>query len=145
MKRRRANRTGKENSLVVPSVSKLRNATRFRGGIVCRRFSHAGKDGPFRWEFKNPADLEEVMNKLSNLETMYEKDIDQNNHFIKIQALSPEAKQRLRKTEFDDVDKIHSIRISGSRRVFCVHEEGCFPILWYDPDHKVCPSNPKNT
>jgi hypothetical protein len=43
-------------------------------------------------------------------------------------------------------DEVTSLHLSGTERVVGVLEpRGVMHILWWDPDHGVCPSQKKNT
>lgn len=119
----------------------------FRGGIISWRFNAADKNGPFSWvNLSNGDEFKTVVGKLSDIETMSEPDQQQRGcHFISIDALSQEAKQRLAEIKLDDLDELYSIRLDGRGRVFCVHRPQYMRVLWFDPDHKVCPSILKHT
>lgn len=111
------------------------------------RFNAVDKNGPFAWS--NMADGGEfmtVINKLAGLETMTEAEQGQNGcHFIEIHKLSKDAQERLREIKLDDLDEIYSVHVTGRLRVFCVHRPQYMRVLWYDPNHEVCPSIKKHT
>lgn len=66
-----------------------------------------------------------------------------NNHNIDIDKLSPKAKERLKLLKFDDRDKIYSLRLEGTVRIFGFKEQNYLDIIWIDLNHEVCPSNKK--
>ena len=35
---------------------------------------------------------------------------------------------------------MHSLRLSGQERVWGILDQGVLSVLWWDPDHAVCPS-----
>ncbi len=87
-----------------------------------------------------------VLGTLSDLETMSETDQQKRGcHFIAIEKLSKEAQQRLSQIQLDDLDELYSIRLNGRGRVFCVHRPQYMRVLWFDPEHQVCPSTLKHT
>ncbi|MEM9019318.1 MAG: hypothetical protein AAGC44_02045 [Planctomycetota bacterium] len=66
-------------------------------------------------------------------------------HEISLDRLSREACKRLEQLAFDDLDSLFSMRLSAKKRLFGVRKEPYFYVLWWDPDHKVCPSKKKHT
>ena len=47
--------------------------------------------------------------------------------------------------QLDDWEELYSLRLSGRSRVWGLKEAGIFWILWWDPNHEICPSYKKNT
>ena len=119
----------------------------FRGGVMSWRFNAVDKNGPFAWtNLSDGKEFKQVIEKLSNLETMSEADQQLGGcHFISVEKLSKEAGARLTEIRLDDLDELYSIRLEARGRVFCVHRRQYMRVLWFDPDHEVCPSKPKNT
>lgn len=66
-------------------------------------------------------------------------------HFIETSALSKPARNRLMEIQQDDVDQVYSLRVTGRRRIFGIRDGGVLRILWWDPDHDVCPAAKKHT
>ena len=66
-----------------------------------------------------------------------------NNHNIDIERLSPRARERLKLLKFDDRDKIYSLRLEGTVRIFGFKELNYLDIIWVDLNHEVCPSRKK--
>jgi hypothetical protein len=118
-----------------------------RGKPISWRFSSADKGGPFAWTaLEDAAQYQIVLRKLAEIETLSETDLrQQGSHPIELHKLSSEAQQRLRDIQHDDVDSIFSIRVMGAVRVHCIHHLNVMRVLWYDPEHQVCPSVLKNT
>ena len=111
------------------------------------RFGSVDFDGPFGWiECRPRAKLREVIQKLGKFESMTWQQIEGARcHFIGIESLSKQAQDRLRELGQDDVDELFSLRLSGAERVFGIRDRWIFRILWWDPDHRVCPSVLSNT
>jgi len=42
-------------------------------------------------------------------------------------------------------DALYSLRLSGKLRLWGVRDRSVLQLLWYDPEHQVCPSPLKNT
>jgi hypothetical protein len=119
----------------------------FRGGSLAWRFSSADRGGPFAWsEIEGRAEIAEVIKKLSFFETMTESEIrDQGSHTIEIDRLSKPARHRLEQIKLDDLDEVMSFRLMGTQRVFCRIDANIMHVLWWDPNHLVCPSIKKHT
>jgi hypothetical protein len=64
-----------------------------------------------------------------------------NNHEIPISDLCSDARKRLEELNLDDTDSIFSLRLAGKQRIFGIKEKRVLKIIWFDPDHSVCPSN----
>ena len=62
------------------------------------------------------------------------------NHHIAVSNLSKAARKRLRKIEMNDLDQLYSFRLGAKKRLFGVVHDYLFKLVWYDPDHEVCPS-----
>ncbi len=62
-----------------------------------------------------------------------------NNHYISILDLSPEAKRRANDLNIEE-DELFSLRLQGDVRLWgTIEPNGCFFVVWYDPNHKVYP------
>lgn len=102
----------------------------------------------YGWEILNAQKLIFLKDKLSNFESMTWSEIlakDGGSHQVKIDNLSKEAKDCLEKMGLDDVEQLVSLRLSGKERVWGILAEGILNLLWWDPEHQVCPSLKKHT
>jgi hypothetical protein len=101
------------------------------------------------WGWKNLKEhLAEVLSKLQGYETMQWKEIKSNtkhDHSVEIDKLDVEAKKRLEELKIDDVGQLYRLRLSGTKRVWGILDGYIFKILWWDPEHTVCPSQKRNT
>ncbi|MGV1927931.1 hypothetical protein ACQZ6S_21750 [Agrobacterium tumefaciens] len=127
--------------------AKFANDPSVRGKPISWRFSSADKGGPYAWSaLGNPEDFQEVINKLAEIETISENDLrQQGSHSIELHKLSPDAQERLRQIHHDDLDSLFSIRLMGAVRIHCIHHLNVMRVLWYDPEHQVCPATLKYT
>lgn len=66
-------------------------------------------------------------------------------HQVSLSDLCKEAQQRLSEIRQDDIDSLYSLRIRGKERIWGIREGRVLKILWWDPDHSVCPSQKRNT
>jgi hypothetical protein len=99
---------------------------------------------PFGWHVVDTAIMHFIRSKLTNFETMSWDAIlikaKKQNHTVPIVQLCPRARNRLKELNLDDLDGLLSLRLSGTQRVWGIFSEGVMTLLWWDPDHEVCPS-----
>jgi len=109
-------------------------------------FSMLDKEGPFGWQnVPSAASFLEILDKKKNIESMPLAQIGQaGSHNISIDKLCKEAQKRLEERHWDDIGELYSIRISGKERIFCYLDGLVMRVIWWDPDHKVCPSHLKS-
>lgn len=113
------------------------------------RISKIEMVNPFGWHNLNAQEINNIQTKLSEFESMTWNEIlikaKKQNHSVTIDQLSKEAKTRLEEKKIVDIDELLSLRLSGTQRVWGILEQGILNLLWWDPNHQVCPSNKKNT
>lgn len=106
-------------------------------------------EGEFGWRKLQPEALAGLVDRLRNLETMTWNEIrmegKKQNHSIAVEDCSPAAQKRLREIQQDDVADLFSLRLMGQPRVIGILDRDTFKVLWWDPDHLVCPSILKHT
>jgi hypothetical protein len=101
---------------------------------------------PFGWHAINSALLLEIRGKLGNFESMtWGAIIGPNNHQVSTELLCKAARHRLAALRLDDLEELFSLRLSGRERIWGVLEHNVLTLLWWDPDHQICPSLKKNT
>ncbi|MGR8935065.1 MAG: hypothetical protein ACU837_11845 [Gammaproteobacteria bacterium] len=109
------------------------------------RFSTVDKNGPFAWPTGKPEELE-IVGKLHSFDSMTWSDIEgADHHSISISKLSKEAQKRLQEIKQDDIDEFFSFRMQGKPRIICIRDRNIAKLLWFDPNHQVCPSTKKHT
>lgn len=98
---------------------------------------------PCGWHTVSGGTLLYIREKLAHFETMTWSEIlvsgKKRNHSIKVSAITPEARRRL-ETKSLGLDEVVSLRLSGAERVFGYLDNGVLVLLWWDPDHEICPS-----
>jgi len=98
---------------------------------------------PFGWQRVDGDTLLYIRERLAHFETMTWAEIlvqsKKQNHSIKVEDICAAARQRLdvRRLILDDVV---SLRLSGRERVYGYLDNGVLILLWWDPDHEICPS-----
>lgn len=71
------------------------------------------------------------------------KDINSNrsrDHYVAKDKLSHDAQRRLKKLKMDDIDNLWRFRFGGALRIWGIKAGKVFRVLWWDPQHKICPS-----
>jgi hypothetical protein len=108
------------------------------------------RDGPWgKCKFTDNEHLwMELFPKLRDYERMtwgeIYKDKDKN-HSVLFGSLVKEARDRLTELKLDDINELFRFRLSGKGRVWGIREGRVFKLLWWDPEHFVCPSILKHT
>ena len=111
------------------------------------QFESIDIDGPWGW---NNIDKEYLFSKLLksivSFESMkWQEILNRNNHEIQANQITREAQKRLTKINMDDIESLVSLRITGAARIWGIRVYNCFKVLWWDPEHQVCPSKLKHT
>lgn len=107
-----------------------------------------------KWSLQEKSYLDnELIEKLIGFEGMTWQQIQNasggrssgtNSHFIDVEDLITEAKSRLVELNVYN-DQLFSLRLTGSKRLFGILEDGVFHVIWYDRNHEICPSKKRNT
>jgi hypothetical protein len=101
---------------------------------------------PFGWHNMTSEQIHEIRVKLSNFETMtWGEIIGPQNHPIGVGDICKEARDRLSAMMLDDVDELFSLRLMGTQRIWGILEHNVLTVLWWDPNHQICPSPKKYT
>jgi hypothetical protein len=90
---------------------------------------------------------DEIFEKLKNYESMTWADIvgdKKRNHSVPVANLIKQARDRLEEIRIE-VDELFRFRLTGKMRVWGVRVGEVFHILWWDPDHVICPSELRHT
>lgn len=82
-----------------------------------------------------------IHEQLSRFEGMKWQEVENRfNHAIHVSRLSSAAQARLSVINMDDLEEVFSLRLQGKPRVIGIRRHAVLSILWYDPNHEVCPS-----
>ena len=111
-------------------------------------------DGPFApketygWRTMTAPAICDMLEKLGSLETMTWAEIlraKKTNHLVATDQLCLEAQSRLEAIGREACDTLYSLGPFGNLpRLWGIREGMSFQILWWDPDHRVCPSTRKD-
>lgn len=116
----------------------------WRIGIIDRY----GHDGEWGWnDIKNEVLRTQIIEKMKHLETMTWAEVKKRKttDFVPFSELCPNARRYLEDLGMDDIDGLLHLGLSGKERMWGNRERGVFELLWYDPEHTVCPSFKKHT
>jgi hypothetical protein len=90
--------------------------------------------------------LLEIIGKLKHLESTTWVIIERGgSHFIPVEEITSDARRRLEVLKLDDTDSLFSLRLSARERLWGLRSNDMFSLLWWDPDHQICPSVKKHT
>ena len=104
---------------------------------------------PFGWHILDANGVNVIREKLANFETMTWKEIlldaKKQNHNVSVDKLIKEAQDRLFEIFSEQLDELTSLHLTGKVRVWGKIDEGGMDLIWWDADHRVCPSHKKHT
>jgi hypothetical protein len=92
---------------------------------------------------------EELVPKLRNFESVKWKEIEKEtfgkkgkskHHWVTVDKIIKEARERLEYLKLDDYQELYSIRLTGKIRIWGIREFNFFRLLWFDEEHEICPS-----
>ena len=113
---------------------------------ICWQFSLMDLSGPFSCSEITPDEWLLILSKMRLWETMTWNEIEgKRDHSINVESLSNIAQKRLEDIQLDDIDEVFSLHIDGKKRLFGIRDRNIFKVLWWDREHKVCPSPKKHT
>lgn len=89
------------------------------------------------------------MAKMAHCETMKVSELTVTRRLFKDYdvpgPLAGEAVRRLTELQLVDLTKIHRLEFTGTQRLYGVLRDNVFHVIWWDPDHKICPTSKRNT
>ena len=86
----------------------------------------------------------EILPKLQHFESMTWAEITRaaggraratNHHFVEVEKLTRQAKDRLSEIRQDDVSELFSLRPDATKRIYGIRDRRALKLLWYDPHH----------
>jgi hypothetical protein len=110
---------------------------------IAWRLGDADRNGPYAWSNMSSDVAAQVLGFLGEKDKLgwgesRAKDIPTT-------QLCADAQRRLREIEKDDQDRLVEFRLSGIERIWGVRDGHICHVLWWDPDHQVCPSELRHT
>jgi hypothetical protein len=111
---------------------------------VAWRFGFIDHGGRWDWTSMDTAKSKEIMGKMGEWEKKTWNEIFSadraNQHDVEVGDLIKDAQDRLTDLKLDDFDSLFRFRFSGKERLWGVKLENIFYIVWWDPNHEICPS-----
>lgn len=103
-------------------------------------------EGPWGWHKFEASHLQDFLQKIFHSQKLTWQNLrEHGSHLVDIVSLHTDAQKRLQHLEKDGLDQLYSLRLSGKKRAWGIKEGNILWLLWWDPDHQVCPSNKKHT
>lgn len=104
---------------------------------------------PFGWHRLRPRKFWEIIAKLQCFESMTWSEIlvqsKKQNHSVPIFKLEKSAQERIEALRLRDLDEVVSLHLTGTERIWGILEGRVLKLLWWDPNHQICPSILKHT
>lgn len=115
-------------------------------GLLTWRLADADMDGRWGWRSFDGAHLDELHRDLVGAERETRRELERRKRIkaIPVEHVCREAQERLVKIGGEEHDTLWELRIATSRkqRVWGIVRESVFHLLWWDPEHTVCPAGP---
>ena len=93
-----------------------------------------------------PDFLRNIWDKMRNFETMtWDEILGRHHHAIAVNDIIEAAQNRLEKLGHDDQAELVSFRLGNTERIWAIRSGSEAFLLWWDPDHKICPSQLRHT
>jgi hypothetical protein len=124
-------------------VPRLAERPDVQGAKFCWRVTDIDWDGPWGWSQASCRQLlDDVLPRLHDLESMTWGQVDgpTGSHYVEATAIVPEARRRLTEIGKDEQARLFSLRITGRIRLWGIRDIAVLRVLWWDPEHSVCPS-----
>lgn len=131
-------------------IPRVGEAVEFRSAHPIWSFSLLDLGAPIGgWIHLRPGQLNDLLARFREWETMTWSEIlaqgRYRNHLIDVSKLIPQAQARLTFLQLDDREQLLSLGVNAKARVIGILDRATFRILWWDPEHQICPSHMKHT
>lgn len=122
-------------------------------------FEHADRSTPHAWAFSpNAGHAPAVVSKLCDFAKLTWRDIERQqtgggrkrhrkHHDMPIAKLCAQAQADIKRRKLDERfgGDIFRFRLAGEQRLWGFRDGRVFHVVWWDPEHKVCPSERRHT
>ncbi|MCY3956656.1 MAG: hypothetical protein OXF47_11770 [Nitrospira sp.] len=126
---------------------------RQESATIAWKFSALDDGGEWGWEGAAKEDWwEKIFTKLKSIDSMTWAELARatggrnngnNHHFVQVKDLAKQAKDRLKEKNQEDVTQLFSLRLNARTRIYGIRDGRALKLLWYDPNHTVCPVTKK--
>jgi hypothetical protein len=132
----------------IPLENRVPRAEATPNEHCCPEF-RAGKmdmEGNWGWQNFKPIEMQELLQKIFDSQKLTWQQLrERKSHLVKVEDLTPTAQKRLIAIKQDDLDELFSLRLTGKKRIWGIKDGNILWLLWWDPEHEICPSLLKNT
>lgn len=135
----------KTPKVYAPPFEKVPRTSPATNGKIRFRFDHIDPDGDWGWRRLTTGCVQTIGRKLPNLETMTWVEATASGTVgvkdIPVANIIRAAQRRLAQMrEHADVGDLWEVRLGNTERLWGVRVGDVCQLLWWDPEHKVCPS-----
>jgi hypothetical protein len=112
------------------------------------RFAKMDLDGTWSWTTITQAGLVDAHSKLRQIEELTWAEACVGGKPVKripVANICKDAQKRLQDLKLNDVDDVWELHLTGLCRIWGLRVDPVFMLVWWDPDHTVCPSKKKHT
>jgi len=103
-------------------------------------------DGPWGWRHFDTEHMQEMFHRIFDAQKLTWQTLREGgSHLVEISALIPEARKRLDQIAQGVPDSLYSLRVCNRKRIWSIKKANVLWLLWWDPNHEVCPSYKKHT
>jgi hypothetical protein len=145
--RRRPKKVANPGRVFTPKIPRYLGDATLENRHIAWRFSSIDADGPYKCSGLPYGDLQRLFDRLREFEKMNVGQLrdDGSYHPVQTSQISKPAKARLESLQLDDIDELHSFRITSTCRLWCMKYESLMSLLWWDKGHEVYPVRKKHT
>lgn len=137
----------------IPTVSKQPSSATSLPSTFDRtprwKFRRVDHDGQWGFDAVPGPTVTEIIKALASFESMTFHELfhqgDEPGKHYGPESLCKAAQDRLVELRHDDETQISRLRIGSTKRLYGFVRDDAFEILWWDPNHQVCPSTLKHT
>ena len=111
------------------------------------KMSEIDDNSPWGWNHITCPDfLRNIWDKMRNFETMtWVEILGRDHHQIPVTNIIRQAQKRLEELGHDDAETLVFFHITGRQRIWAIRSGEEAFLLWWDPNHEICPSHLRNT
>ena len=144
MRNKRAGRNRNPRSEKIPTS---RSIVSTQNKKLVWKVARIDDDSPWGWnQITCPDFLRNIWDKMHNFETMtWGEILGRHHHAIAVKDIIEPAQNRLAQLGHDDQSELVSFRLSNTERIWAIRSGAEAFLLWWDPDHKICPSQLRYT
>lgn len=144
MRNKRAGRNRNPRSKKTP---KSRTIVSTQNKKLVWKVARIDDDSPWGWnQITCPDFLRNIWGKMHNFETMtWGEILGRHHHAIAVNDIIEPAQNRLEQLGHDDQAELISFRLSNTQRIWAIRSGEEAFLLWWDPNHEICPSHLRHT